>query len=96
MIKILGLNGAVVLAELINQYNYCKRHNQLGEDGMFYVVMDDIEDNTGLTSQQRKEAMQKLIDLKVLSKCLLGLSWKKYFRFYKKTLWRILQSNIEI
>jgi len=90
LIRILGLNGAVLVSELINQYNLCQAKKEL-IDGSFYTTAKKLENNTGLDENQLKDELFKLKTIGIIDYCNLGLSRKKYFRFNKKTLWKVLQ-----
>lgn len=94
LIKILGLKEAVLIGELCREYRYWKRENKL-EDNMFYSSINNIEDNTGLSAYEQREAIKSLENCGVLITQLKGMPAKKYFEINDSQLLKILTSRCE-
>lgn len=78
--RIVGLDAAVLLAELASTYNYFEDRDQLTEDGMFYETVERIEENTTLTKYQQSKAVSALADRGILETKKIGIPAKRYFR----------------
>lgn len=78
--RIVGLDAAVLLAELASTYNYFEDREQLTEDGMFYETVERIEENTTLTKYQQSKAVSALVDRGILETKKIGIPAKRYFR----------------
>lgn len=61
LIKIYGLNEAVMLGELCSEYNYWAECGKLKDD-KFYSTRENIEENTGLSGHLQRKALEHLID----------------------------------
>jgi len=89
LIKIFGLEEAVLLGELSREYRYWKKENRL-ENDMFYSTIDNIEENTGLTAHEQRQAIKSLENAGVLTTELKGIPAKKYFKLDISTVVKIL------
>lgn len=78
--KIVGLDAAVLMAELASTYNYYESTNQLTDDGMFFETVERIEENTTLTKYQQSKAVSVLTDAGVLETRKIGIPAKRYFK----------------
>ena len=92
LIKIFGLNTAVLLSELINQYSYQRQIKKMS-NGFFCVSTEKLETNTGLSQHQQEQAINKLTKLGIVERCVFNSLAPQHFRFNKKALWRILQNQ---
>lgn len=91
LIKIFGLEEAILLGELCSEYKYWLKSDKL-EDDMFYSSIKNIEDNTGLTAYQQRKAIQSLTNAGILETKLKGLPAKKYFKIDFSTVVKYLTS----
>jgi len=78
--KKLGLDAAVLLAELATAYNYFESAGLLTEDGMFYETVERIEENTTLTKYQQAKAVSVLAEAGILESKKMGVPAKRYFK----------------
>lgn len=78
--RAVGLDAAVLLAELASTYNYFESVDQLTEDGMFYETVERIEENTTLTKYQQAKAVSALVECGVLETKKIGIPAKRYFK----------------
>ena len=84
--KIVGLDAAVLMAELASTYNYYESTDQLTDDGMFFETVERIEENTTLTKYQQAKAIKTLVDAGVLETCKMGIPAKRYFKIDENAL----------
>lgn len=89
LIKTFGLNEAVMLGELCTEYRHWLKEDKL-EDDMFYSTIDNIENNTGLTAHEQRQAIKSLENAGVLTTELKGVPAKKYFRIDTDSVVKIL------
>ena len=92
LIKIFGLEEAVILGELCNEYNYWEREDKLVDD-MFYCSAVKLEERTGLSEYQQRKALQKLKDAEVIHTELKGLPATKYFKINTDKILSFLQTS---
>lgn len=76
--RAVGLDAAVMLAELASSYNYFEMMGQL-TDGMFYETVEHIEENTTLSKYQQAKAVKALEDAGILTTKKIGIPAKRYF-----------------
>lgn len=84
--KIVGLDAAVLMAELASTYNYYESTDQLTDDGMFFETVERIEENTTLTKYQQAKAVSVLTDAGVLETRKIGIPAKRYFKIDESAL----------
>ena len=87
--RIVGLDAAVLLAELASTYNYFEGQNQL-TDGMFYETVERIEENTTLTKYQQAKAVNILVERRVLETKKIGIPAKRYFKINENEVLNLL------
>ena len=75
----LGIYEAIILAELISEYNYWEAKGQL-EDGYFYSTFENIEKNTNISLHHQRAAFAHLESLEILSKIRKGIPSKRYIK----------------
>lgn len=89
LIKAFGLNEAVLMGELCSEYRYWYKEGKL-ENDMFYSTIENIEENTGLSAHEQRQAIQSLKELDVLEVELKGIPAKRYFKLRISTVVKIL------
>ena len=94
LIKVFGLTEAVLLGELCSEYDYWEKNEKL-EDGMFYSSVVNIEENTGLSDYQQRQAIQSLKNCGVLEVEVKGLPATRYFRINENKLLSYLRTSSE-
>ena len=95
LIKIFGLEGAVILGELCSEYDYWQENDKLTDDGMFYCSVEKIEDNTGLSAYQQRTVIKTLESAGIITVTLKGLPATRYFKVNEEELERHLISRCE-
>ena len=76
--RAVGLDAAVMLAELASSYNYFEMIGQL-TDGTFYETVEHVEENTTLSKYQQSKAVKALEDAGILTTKKIGIPAKRYF-----------------
>ena len=61
-----GLNTAVLLMQLISEYNYYKSKEALTADGFFYSTVEHLENETCLSGHEQRKAINLLAELNIL------------------------------
>ena len=80
LIKMLGLNEAIILGELCSEYSYWESVKQLEDDGYFYSTRENIEKNTGINAHFQRIAMKNLEEKGILTSKKMGIPCKKYYK----------------
>lgn len=90
--KLLGLNEALIIGELISEYRYYSNRDELTDDGFFFSTIENIEENTSLNEYLQRKAMKRLVEMGILE-----IEHRKdklrFFRINEKRLESILLGN---
>jgi hypothetical protein len=62
LIRKIGIDGAVLLANLVSKQKYFKRKKSLTNEGFFYNEKNSIEKYTTLSFYRQQQALKILID----------------------------------
>lgn len=89
LIKIIGLEEAVILGELASEYNYYFDKDEL-DDGYFYSTVDNIEQNTSLSEYKQRKAINSLKDNNILDIKIKGIPAKRYIKLNEEQILNIL------
>lgn len=81
LIKVFGLDAAVLVGELASEAKYWNDHGKL-DDGWFFSTVENIEDATGLSGYQQRKALAKLVDAGVIETTQRGIPKKRYIRIH--------------
>ncbi len=92
IIKLLGLEEAVLLGELVSIYTYNENKDTL-EDGWFYATIEKIENNTGLSAYKQQQTINRLCEIGILKQKLIGMPRKRYLTFDEQKLLEILTTS---
>lgn len=92
LIRTLGLNEAVILCELISEYNYYKSNNEIIDDE-FFSTKNNLEYNTGLNGHYQRKALINLQNLCIIDIVKKGLPAKNYFKINFEKLLNILTTS---
>lgn len=88
--RIVGLDAAVLLAELASAHNYFESREQLTADGMFFETVEHIQENTTLTQYQQAKAVKVLVNAGILETKKIGIPAKRYFLINEEAVLNIL------
>ena len=75
----LGLCEAILLGELASEHKYWSNTENL-EDGFFYSTVENIKENTTLSKDQQRNAMNTLKEKGIVTVILKGIPAKRYVR----------------
>lgn len=88
--RIVGLDAAVLLAELASAHNYFESREQLTANGMFFETVEHIQENTTLTQYQQAKAVKVLSNAGILETKKIGIPAKRYFFINEEAVLNIL------
>ena len=91
IIKILGLNEAIILGELCSEYNYWESTNRLEKDDYFYSTRENIEKNTGINAHFQKITFKNLEEKGIIHSKKMGIPCKKYYKIDEDMLIKYLK-----
>lgn len=95
-----GVNASIIFGQLCSSHNYWDQREKnerkkyfMIKDGKrwFYMIADDIQAETALTTRQQKPAIDKLIEAGYLEAEIMGTPAKKYFHITKKIYNKVLE-----
>ena len=86
LIKILGINEALLLGELCSEYVYWENRQELTDEDYFYSTRENIQENTGLSPHYQRLALKTLIDSGIISTKQKGIPCKTYYKLHEDKL----------
>ena len=89
VIKVVGLEEALLLGELCSEYDYWIKREEL-QDGYFFSTVENIEENTTLNDYKQRKALKSLQQLKIVDVKVKGLPAKRYFKINEEQLIKLL------
>lgn len=92
LIRKIGLNEALVLSELCNQFYYWEREGKL-INNMFYSSQENISNNVGLSKRQVSDIVHKLEDLNLVKTEIKGMPGIKHYEINLQNLFNAISSN---
>ena len=81
LIKVFGLEGAVLIGELASEAKYWNDRDKL-EDGWFFSTIGNVEEATGLSGYQQRKALSELTKTGVVETAQKGIPKKRYVRIH--------------
>lgn len=91
LMKMLGLESAVMLGELASEYVYWEAQGKL-DNGFFYSTVENVENNTTLTGYQQREALKKLKELGLVEIERKGIPAKRYIKVCEQQVVKIFNN----
>ncbi len=79
LVKLLGLDSAVLIGELASEARYWDEMGKL-DDGWFFSTVENVETSTGLSAYRQRKAVSALVDMGVIEMESRGLPKTRYFR----------------
>ena len=95
LIKELGLKETIILGELASEYNYYKKTNSLDADGYFYSTIDNIEENTSLSSYEQKKCLDNLSKRGIIDVILKGIPAKRHIKINMLQVINLITKDLE-
>lgn len=81
LIRVFGLEGAVLIGELASEAKYWNDRDKL-EDGWFFSTIENVEEATGLSGYQQRKALSELTKAGVVETTQKGIPKKRYIRIH--------------
>ena len=94
LIKLLGLEEAIMLGELASEQYYWQKENRLVEDAWFFSTIENIEENTGLSGHKQRKALKSLEDMGLIEQKIKGIPAKRYIRIIEKQVFNLFNSKL--
>lgn len=95
LIKEFGLKEAVLLGELASEYNYYKKNNLLDDKGYFYSTIENVKDNTTLSSYEQKKCLDSLSKRNIVDVVVKGIPATRYIKINSYQLVNLFTNNLE-
>lgn len=84
-----SIHSAILLAELVNRYNYHRVNDELVESDdqqWFYYTHEMGDYRLGMSRKEQDTALKNLVDKGLVNKKVFGIPAKRYFSINKKEL----------
>lgn len=85
LIRVVGLNAAVVVGELADKARMHAMNGRL-QDGWFHMRVEDLEAVTGLGERAQRTALDTLVEFGVIEVCYRGLPKTRHVRIHGDVL----------
>ena len=82
LFKFFGINKAIYISNLIDNFVYLKSINMLREDESFFVTFKQQTKQTGLSEYQLRQCKKYFINLGILDTKMSGAPAKEYYFIY--------------
>lgn len=92
IIKLLGLEEAVILGELASEFKYWEEKGQI-EDGWFYSTVENIEKNTSLSDFKQRKAIKSLKEKNIIEIKIRGIPAKRYIKINEEQVFELLNNK---
>jgi hypothetical protein len=94
--RLVGLHEALILGELIAEFEHFERSGLLDGDGMFYCCIEKLEHETTLARHAQNRAIKSLENLGFITTKLKGLPARRYFSVNRKQVCWYLTNKLVI
>ena len=93
LIKVVGLDAAVLVGELASEHNYWTNNKGITEEGYFFSTIENIEEKTSLSEHKQRQALKKLEELGLVTVQIKGLPAKRYVKINQEQLIKLFQNK---
>ena len=93
LIKVLGLEEAILLGELASEYDYWNNKNEI-EDGYFYSTIENIEEKTTLTAYKQRKCLENLKNKGIIDIQIRGIPAKRYIKINEEKVIEIFNNKL--
>lgn len=93
LIKVLGLEEAILLGELASEYNYWNTRNEI-ENGYFYSTIENIEEKTTLTAYKQRKCLENLKNKGIIDIQIKGMPAKRYIKINEEQVFQIFNNKL--
>lgn len=95
LMRILGIDGALLFGELLSEYDYYSDRHQLTDDDYFFSKAENIENNISMSAYRQREALKVLKKFGLVEVDLRGVPAKNYYRLNIPNIQLFLNSDIK-
>lgn len=88
LIKLLGLEEAILLGELASEYDYWESQDKL-EEGYFYSTVENIQEHTTLSDHKQRKALKNLKSRDLIDVKLKGIPAKRYIKINEEQVFKL-------
>ena len=93
LIKVLGLEEAILFGELASEYDYWNNKNEI-EDGYFYSTIENIEEKTTLTAYKQRKCLENLKSKGIIDIQIRGIPAKRYIKINEEKVVEIFNNKL--
>ena len=93
LIKVLGLEEAILLGELASEYDFWNNKNEI-EDGYFYSTIENIEEKTTLTAYKQRKCLETLKNKGIIDIQIRGIPAKRYIKINEEKVIEIFNNKL--
>lgn len=87
--KLIGRDEAIMLGELISEYNYWKAKDEIDEFGYFYSTVENIEENILFTAYEQRKILNKLSEIGLVETVIKGMPAKRYIKINQEQVIKV-------
>lgn len=91
-----GLDCAVLLGELASEYAYYEAAGKLSDDGSFFSTVENVKENTTLSENRQRRAINLLEESGILECKRKGIPAKRFIKINEKALLESVNNNLNI
>lgn len=95
LIKIFGLEEAIMIGELCSEADYWEKEEKL-IDGYFFSTVENVQQNTTLSEHKQRKAINNLKNKNIIDIQIKGLPAKRYIKINKEALIKLLFASDNI
>ena len=92
LIKLLGLEEAILLGELASEHDYWESQDKL-EDGYFYSTVENIQEHTTLSDHKQRKALKNLKDKGLIEIKVKGIPAKRYIKINEEQVFKLFNNQ---
>lgn len=90
--KTLGLDEAILIGEFASEHSYWEQRNEL-QDGYFYSTVENVENNTTLSSYRQRSALNTLKKAGIVDVKVMGLPARRFIKINPVELERAIDNK---
>ena len=95
LLKEIGLAESVIFGLLCSEYNLWQSQGKLKEGEKFYITIDRLKENTGLSYHQQQRAIKNLEDLEFITTSIEGVPACRFFKINEDKVLNFFESSFQ-
>lgn len=96
ILKLVGQDAAIWIADVFSKFNYFEKRGMLEEDGTFFNTQENIQKDTQISFYNQSMAVKKLKEMGIIDVTRKGIPPKNYYKFNFDTLTELLSTDQNI